>query len=91
MGNVVNRVAEIWLCGVLDVVPPWTTSPHLGILHEHVLTRNAKVIQLQVTVVDLIKAKLGPNVSHRNTCRVKHGELHRLNLSVSLQTVNFIL
>lgn len=59
-------------------------APHLGVLHQHIFTWDPNVVQLQVAVIHLIKAKFGANVTHNYTCThngLNKSHLHTLQYS----------
>lgn len=41
--------------------------PHLGVLHQHVVQRNAYVLQFEETIVDLAEAELWANITNHDT------------------------
>lgn len=52
--------------------------PHLGVLHQHVLARDPNVVQLQVSVIHLVEAELGADVTYNHACT--HGGLNKSQL-----------
>lgn len=50
-------------------------ASHLGVLHQHILTRDPNVVQLQESVIHLVEAEFGANVTYNHACT--HGGLNK--------------
>jgi len=49
-------------------VSPCMYEQYLGVLHQHLVTRNTNVVQLEKPIVHPKVPKLGTNVTHLDTC-----------------------
>ena len=61
------KLQASWLLTSATFTPFLKTQAHLCIFHQHVLSRDAHMLQLKVTVVHRIKSKLWSNVPDHDT------------------------
>lgn len=67
-----------WVHFCISALGRTRVPPHLGVLHQHVLARDPNVVQLQVSVIHLVEAELGADVTYNHACT--HGGLNKSQL-----------